>query len=104
MVFLQHPAKLGRDPLRQENRHAGADTKKFEMWNRAQTDEDFFEFGITEEERVTAGEKHVAHFALQRSRLRALAVRGSQDAEPRTRIRRELVGRLPAREPIVPIA
>ena len=31
MIFLQHRAELGRDPLRQENRNARADAEKLDV-------------------------------------------------------------------------
>ena len=64
MILLQHRAKLRRDPLREKDRHTGTDTKKFDMRDRAQPAEDFLQLRIAEKQRVTAGEKHVAHFGV----------------------------------------
>ena len=64
MIFLQHRAELRRDSLRQENRDARADAEKLDVRNRAQPAEDFLQLVIAEEQRVAAGEKHVAHFGV----------------------------------------
>ncbi len=64
MIFLQHLAKLGRDPLREKNRDARADAEEFDVRNRAQPAENFFQFRITEKKRVAAREEHVTHFGV----------------------------------------
>ena len=64
MIFLQHLAELGRDPLRQENRDAGADAEELDVRDRAQAAEDFFQLVVAEEQRVAAGKQHVAHFGV----------------------------------------
>ena len=64
MIFLQHRAELGRNPLRQKNRNARADAQKLDVRNRAQPAQDFLELVVAENERVAAGKKHVAHFGV----------------------------------------
>ena len=64
MVFRQHRAQLGRDPLRKENRDAGADADEFDVRDRAETFEDAFQFVVAEKQRVAAGKKNVTDFSV----------------------------------------
>ncbi len=63
MKPLQHPAQFRRDPLRQKNRHAGADPKKLDMFDRAQPLKDSAELVVGEKQSVAAGKEDVAHLA-----------------------------------------
>ena len=64
MILRQHCAKLWRDSLRQENRNPRSDAKEFDMRDRAQTAEQILQFAVTEQERITTREQHVAHFGV----------------------------------------
>jgi hypothetical protein len=50
------------DSLWQKDRHAGADTYDLDMGNSAEATQHAFQKAIGKQERVTAGEQHVAHF------------------------------------------
>ena len=56
MIFREHRAKLGRDALRQKNRNARADAQKFDVRNRAQAAQHFFQLIVAEEQRVAAAQ------------------------------------------------
>src|SRR6266571_5007678 len=64
MMFRENRAKLGRDPLRQENRNAGADAQKFDVLDRAQPRRQLVDLIIAENQRVAATQEHVAHFGV----------------------------------------
>src|SRR4051812_27418152 len=65
MIFRQHCAERRRDPLRKKNRHARADTEKFNVRNRAQPAQDFFKFVIAKKEGVPAAQEHIANFGMR---------------------------------------
>ena len=62
--FLQHRAQFGRDPLRQEDGHAAADTQELDVLNRAQAAEEILQPRIGEQQRVAARKQDVAHFGV----------------------------------------
>src|SRR4051794_9864730 len=62
MVFREYRAKLGRNPLWQENRNPGPDSKKLDMLNRAQPRQQLVDLVVRKNERVASAQKHVPHF------------------------------------------
>src|SRR6202044_3028628 len=55
MKFLEHPAQLRGDPLRQEDRYSCANTDELDMLDGAQTPQNPAKLIVREDERVSAG-------------------------------------------------
>ncbi len=64
-VLAQHRHQLGRDALRQEAGDAGADAQELEVRDVAQPAEQLVEGGVRHQQRVAAGEQHVAHLVMR---------------------------------------
>ena len=64
MELLQHRAQLRRDPLREEDRHAAADAQELDVLDRAQAAEEIPQAAVGKQQRVAAGEQHVAHLGV----------------------------------------
>ena len=64
MMFRENRTKLGRDSLRQENRNARPNPEKLNMLDCAEPSQQFVDLVVTENKRVTAAQKHVAHFGV----------------------------------------
>src|SRR6185437_8434840 len=89
--FLEHRAQGRRDALRQKDRNARADAKKFNMGDGAQLAEQMLKFFIAEQERVTTAEQHVPDFRMSANvvdlfvELRVKIVAGGVADETRAR-------------------
>jgi hypothetical protein len=64
MKFLEHPAQLRCDPLRQENRHPCPNTDELDVLDGAQTAQNPAKLIVREDERVSSGEQDVADFRM----------------------------------------
>src|SRR6476660_1264911 len=64
MIFLQHRAELGRNPLRKENRHPSTDAEKLDVLDRTEPAENFFQLRVAEEECVAARQEDITHLRM----------------------------------------
>ena len=62
MVLFNHFAKLIRDALRHNHRHACTETNDFDVRYFAQAPEDIFYAVVTHQQCVSAGKQHVPYF------------------------------------------
>ena len=62
MVLPQHPAQFPGDPLGEHGGHFRADSDEFQVRNRTQVREDPVQLVVAHEERIAAGNQHVADF------------------------------------------
>src|SRR5437016_1661810 len=61
MIFLQHQAKLGRNPLRQKNRDTRSDAQEFDVRDGTEATKNLLQFIIAEKQSVPAAEQNVPH-------------------------------------------
>ena len=87
----QHRAQLGRDALREEEWDARADAEELDVLDGPQPGEEILELLVAEEQRVAAGEEHVADFRVRGDvinlpvKLRVEVIAAGVAHEPRAR-------------------
>ena len=77
-MLLEHLAQLGRDALGKEHGDARADADELHMRDGAETAQQVVELAVAEQERVAAGEQHVADFGMGLDVTQALLVFGME--------------------------
>ena len=76
MVLPQHAAQFPGDPLGEHGGHFRADSDELDMRNRTQVREDPVELVVAHEERIAAGNQHVADFRMVAEILESLRQAG----------------------------
>ena len=64
MMFGQNRAQLGRNPLREENRNARSNSKKLDVFDRAQPRQQLVDLIVGKNQRIAAAQKNVANFSV----------------------------------------
>src|SRR4051812_22863482 len=61
MIFFEHRAKIGGDPLGEEERNARTNAQKLHMRNGSQAMQQELQLLVTEQERVASAQEHIAN-------------------------------------------